>query len=51
MKETKDSMISFRVSEDERFKLKELAAREHRTLKDLVFSALEKVFPGWKDKK
>ncbi|MDR2504183.1 MAG: hypothetical protein LBD82_07385 [Deltaproteobacteria bacterium] len=51
MEEKKDSMISFRVSETERYKMKELAAHERKTLKQLVFDALEKAFPGWQDKK
>lgn len=51
MKEKKDSMLSFRVTEEERHRLKELAARERKTFKQLFFEALEKTFPTWNAEK
>lgn len=51
MKENKEAMLSFRVTEDEKHKLKVLAAKEKKTLKTLVFEALDKMFPNWKEGK
>ncbi|MDR2573471.1 MAG: hypothetical protein LBC94_03860 [Desulfovibrio sp.] len=39
--------LSLKVSEEEHRNLKELAERERRTIKGLVFIALDKTFPGW----
>jgi hypothetical protein len=39
--------ITVRVSEEERHKLKLLAVRERKTLKAVLFEALDKAFPGW----
>lgn len=41
--------ITVRVSEEERQNLKILAAKEKQTLKALLFEALDKAFPGWRD--
>ena len=44
--------LSLKVSEEEHRNLKTLAAKERRTLKGLIFIALDKAFPGWdKEKK
>ena len=44
--------LTVRVSEEEHQRLKMLAVRERRTLKALLFIALEQAFPGWnKDEK
>ncbi|WP_156908103.1 hypothetical protein [Desulfovibrio cuneatus] len=51
MKEVKEAMLSFRVTEEEKQQLKVLAAKEKKTLKALVFDALEKMFPHWKESK
>lgn len=39
--------LSLKISEEEHRYLKELAAKERRTLKGLIFAALDKAFPGW----
>lgn len=41
-KENKDSTITFRTSEDLRKKLEVMAARDHRTLSNLIEYLLEK---------
>lgn len=52
MSEKKDEMLCIRVSAEEKNRLKSLATEERKTLKGLIFSALDKVFPNWdKDKK
>lgn len=43
--------ITVRMSEEERHKLKLLAVREKKTLKAILFEALEKAFPGWREDK
>ncbi|MCL1939559.1 MAG: hypothetical protein FWG04_02725 [Desulfovibrionaceae bacterium] len=43
--------ITVRMSEEERHRLKLLAVREKKTFKDLLFEALEKAFPGWREEK
>lgn len=47
----KESRVSFRVTDEEHHKLKVLAAKERKTLKALLFEALERMFPNWKDDK
>ena len=39
--------LSLKVSEEEHRALKELATKERRTIKGLIFAALDKAFPGW----
>ena len=51
MEKEKESRVSFRVTEEEHHKLKVLAAKERKTLKGLLFEALERMFPNWKDDK
>lgn len=48
MESDKESRVSFRVTEDEHYRLKVLAAKERKTLKALFFEALERMFPDWK---
>lgn len=43
--------LTVRISEEEHRNLKELAAREQRTIKALLLIALEKAFPGWNEEK
>lgn len=43
--------MTVRVSEEERHRLKLLAVQEKKTLKAVLFEALDKTFPGWRDKK
>lgn len=39
--------VAFPVTEDEHAKIKELAARQRRTIKQLIIDALDKMYPGW----
>lgn len=41
--------VGLKVSEDEHQKLKMLAAKEKRTIKAVIFEALDKVFPNWRE--
>ncbi len=41
--------LSLKISEEEHRNLKELAARERRTIKALLLIALDKAFPGWNE--
>lgn len=43
--------ISFEVSEEEHAKIKELAAQRRQTVKGMIFSALDKLIPGWNEEK
>lgn len=43
--------LSLKVSEEEHRNLKELAEKERRTIKGLIFAALDKAFPGWNKEK
>lgn len=43
--------LSLKISNEEHQNLKRLAEQERRTLKGLIFIALDKAFPGWNDKK
>lgn len=43
--------MTVRISEEEHQKLKLLAVREKKTLKDLFFEAMDNTFPGWRDDK
>lgn len=47
MGEKKDEMLCIRVTVEEKNRLKSLAMEERKTLKGLIFSALDKVFPNW----
>lgn len=39
--------VSFPVSEKEHEQIKQLADRERRSIKQLVLSAFDKLYPGW----
>lgn len=43
--------INFDVSEEEHRQLKILAAKEGKTIKELLLEALEKIFPNWRKDK
>lgn len=44
--------VSFPVSEEEHEQIKQLAKKERRTIKQLVLSAFDKLYPNWNgDKK
>lgn len=42
--------VSFPVSEEEHEQIKRLAEKERRTIKQLVLSAFDKLYPGWNRK-
>lgn len=39
--------VSFPVSEEEHEQIKRLAEKERRSIKQLVLSAFDKLYPGW----
>ncbi len=39
--------VAFPVTEDEHAKIKALAAKERRTIKQLFLDMLDKFYPGW----
>lgn len=41
--------INFDMSEEEHKKLKMLAVAEGKTIKELIYQALDVVFPHWRD--
>lgn len=43
--------LTVRVSEEEHQRLKLLAVRERKTLKAVLFEALDRTFPGWREEK
>jgi predicted HicB family RNase H-like nuclease len=43
--------LMLKVSVEEHRNIKELAERERRSIKGLIFCALDKAFPRWNDKK
>ncbi len=45
----KQKRINFDLSEKEHRQLKALAAKEGKSIKELLLEALEKLFPNWKD--
>lgn len=43
--------VNFDVTEEEHRQLKMLAAKEGKTVKELLLEALEKIFPNWRKDK
>ena len=43
--------VNFPVTEEEHRQLKILAAKEGKTIKELLLEALEKLFPNWRQEK
>ncbi|WP_299393894.1 ribbon-helix-helix domain-containing protein [uncultured Desulfovibrio sp.] len=43
--------VNFPVTEEEHRQLKILAAKEGKTIKELLLEALEKLFPNWRKEK
>lgn len=43
--------VNFPVTEEEHRRLKMLAAKEGKTIKDILLEALEKLFPNWRKEK
>ena len=39
--------VAFPVTEDEHAKIKQLAAKQRRTIKQLILDALDKLYPNW----
>lgn len=50
MTEEKQIQTTFRLSESDHQSLKILAAKERKTIQELVVLALDKVFPRWRNK-
>lgn len=48
--EEKQKQTTFRLSESDHQGLKILAAKEKKTIQQLVLEALDKAFPGWRKK-
>lgn len=48
MSDQKQTM--FRLSEEDHTSLKVLAAKEKKTLSEIILQALDKAFPGWRHK-
>lgn len=40
--------VGLKVSEEEHQQLKMLATKKKKTIKTIIFEALDKVFPGWR---
>lgn len=51
MTEERQKQTTFRLTETEHQDLKILAAKEKKTLSELIIEALDKVFPGWRQPK
>lgn len=51
MPEEKQKQTTFRLSESNHRDLKILAAKERKTIQELILIALDKVFPGWRKNK
>lgn len=51
MGEKKNAQMAFRLTEEERRKLKMLAARLGKTVQAVLFEALDKTFPNWRKEK
>ena len=43
--------VNFPVTDEEHRQLKILAAKEGKTIKELLLEALEKLFPNWRKEK
>lgn len=50
MEEKKLKQTTFRLSEDDHQNLKILAAKEKKSIQELILTALDKVFPNWRKK-
>lgn len=51
MSDEKQKQTTFRLSETDHQSLKILAAKERKTLQELILIALDKVFPSWRTPK
>lgn len=49
MPKKKDAQMAFRLTEEERRKLKMLAAKLGKTVQAVLFEALDNTFPGWRE--
>lgn len=50
MEEKKQKQTTFRLNEDDHQSLKILAAKEKKSIQELILIALDKVFPNWRVK-
>ena len=48
MSDEKVKQTTFRLSDADHRDLKILAAKERKTIQELILEALDKVFPGWR---
>lgn len=48
MEQKKQIQTSFRLSENDHRDLKILAAKERKSIQELILTALDKMFPGWR---
>lgn len=51
MPEEKQKQTTFRLSESDHQDLKILAAKERKTIQELILTALDRVFPNWRKDK
>lgn len=47
--ETKEVTLTIRVPQEVHRKVKVLAAKEGKTLKECILAGLDKAFPGWRE--
>lgn len=47
--EEKEVTLTIRIPKDLHRKVKMLAAREAKTIKDCILESLDEKFPGWRD--
>lgn len=48
MEQKKQIQTSFRLSENDHRDLKILAAKERKSIQELILTALDKMFPSWR---
>jgi predicted DNA binding CopG/RHH family protein len=49
MEEKKQRQTTFRLNETDHMNMKILAAKERKTIQELILTALDKAFPGWRE--
>lgn len=50
MEDEKQRQTTFRLSDSDHMSMKILAAKERKTIQELILLALDKAFPGWRKK-
>ncbi|MDR1946527.1 MAG: hypothetical protein LBQ51_05105 [Desulfovibrio sp.] len=51
MAEDKQRQTTFRLNDSDHVNMKILAAKERKTIQQLILMALDKAFPGWRNNK